>query len=163
MTPSSLSSTHHGHIHITFPRSQNWTTPPLHLLLHRHPSLRVRPLPLSRAPWNHTTSPGKHFPMQHNSSRTQLYPRKHTCLSHIVKRGRTAPPPSEFFGPCHYPDHSGIQHHVARHKHLRTMLRNRRGVSSSHRSRHNTLLKSTLRIFTILLPSFPFHITVRIY
>jgi hypothetical protein len=155
MTPSSLSSTHHGHIHITLQRSQNWTTHPLHLLLPRHPSLPVHRLPLSRASWNPTTSPGKLFPMRikHNTTRTRLHPRKRTCLSHIVKRGRTAPLHSEFFGPCHYPDHSAIlhhlhhhQHHVARHKYLRTVLRSREDVSCSHRSQPRPLHKSMLRI-----------------
>jgi hypothetical protein len=153
MTPSSLSSTHHGHIHTTFPLSQNSTTHPLHPLLPRHPSLPVHPLPLWRAPWNPTTSPGKLFPIKHNSSRTRLHPRKRTCLNHNVKRGSTALH-SEFFGPCHYPDHSGTlhhhhhqhQHHVARHKYLRTVLRSRGDVSHWHHSRPTPLHKSTFRI-----------------
>jgi hypothetical protein len=178
MTPSSLSSTHHGHIHITLPRCQNWTTHPLHLLLPRHPSLPVRPLPLRRVSWNPTASPSKHFPIQHNSSRTGLHRRKHTRLSHnLVKRGRTAHLPSEFFGPCHSPDPSGIphqqqqQHHVPNHKYLRKVLRNRRGASYSHRSRPSRLHKSTPRIlllltifpFVISFSSFSACITVRIY
>ena len=161
MTPSSPSSTHHGHIHITFPRSQNWTTPHLHLLPHRHLSLPVHPVPLSRALWNSIRSRGKLFPI---SSRTLLHQRKYTCLSHIVKRGRTARPPSEFFGP--YPDHSVIphQHHVANHKYHHTMLRNRRGVSYSHRSRASTLLKSTPRILLYCsFRHFFFSSLVRIY
>jgi hypothetical protein len=163
MTPSSLSSTHHGHIRITWPRSQNWTTHPLHLLQPRHPCLPLRPLPLSRVPWKATTSPGKLFPMKQNISHTGLHPRKRTRFSHIVKRGRTAPLHSEFFGPCHYPDpsatrhhHHQHQHHVANHKYLRTVLRNRGDVRCSHRLRPNPLHKSTFRI---LLYRFPFVIS----
>lgn len=144
MTPSSLWSTHHGHIHITLPLCQNWITHPLHLLLPRHPSLPVRPLLWSRAPWKSTTSPGK--------SRMRLQLRKHTCLSHIVKRGRA--PHSEFFGP--YPDHSGTLHHQQQHQHhhqhhaaspkyLRTVLYSRGDVSCWHRSRPSPLHKSTSR------------------
>jgi hypothetical protein len=153
MTPSYLSSTQHGHIHITWPRSQNWTTHLLHLLQRRHPSLPLRPLPLSRALWNSTTSPGKLFPIKHNTNHTRLHPPKRTCLSHIVKRGRTAPLHSEFFGRCHYPDpsatrhhhHHQHQHHVLSHKYLRAVLRNRGDVRCSHRSRPNPLHKSMFR------------------
>jgi hypothetical protein len=149
MTPSSLSSTHHGHIHITFPPFQNWTTHPLHLLQARHHSLPVLPVRLSRAPWNTTPSPGKLFP------------------SPTVKRGRTAPLHSEFFGRCHSPEHSATlrhhhHHHVANHKHLHTVLRSRGDVNSSHHSRPSRLHKFTLRILTIIVPfrHFFFLITV---
>jgi hypothetical protein len=156
MTPSSLWSTHHGHVHITLPLCQNWTTHPLHLLLHRHPSLPVPPLPLSRAPWKSTTSPDKPFPIKHRSSRMRLQLRKCTCLSHIVKRGRTALH-SEFFGP--YPDHSDThhhhhqqqqQHHVASHKCLCTVLHSRGDASCWHRSRPSRLHKSASRFYYIV-------------
>jgi hypothetical protein len=158
MTRSSLSCTHHGHIHFTFRQSQNWTIRPLHLHLLWHPFLRIRPLPLSTVWWNPTTSPGKLFSMEHNSSRMRLRLRKNTCLSHIVKRGRTARLLSDFFGHCHSPDHSDTLHHhhqhqhqhrqhVASHKLLRTTLRNRGDVSCYHRSLlPSTLHTSTLRI-----------------
>ncbi len=156
MTPSSLSSTHPGHIHITFPRCQNWTTRPLHLLLPRLPFPLVLQLPLSRALWNPTSSPGKLFPIK----------RKRTRLSHIVKRGPTAPLHSEFFGPCNSPEHSATphhQHHAANHRCLRTVLRSRAGASSFRRSRHSILHKSTPRSLLFLSSFFVFLITVRIY
>jgi hypothetical protein len=174
MTPSSLSSTHHGHIHITLPLSQNWTTHPLHLLLPRHPSLPL-PLPLSRASWNPTTSPGRVFPIKQNTSLTLLHPRKRPCPSHIVKRGRTARLHSEFFGLCHYPDHSDTlhhhhhqhQHHVANHKRLRRVLRSRGDVNCWHRSRPSPLHRSTFRSYYIVpfFISFSHHFltTVRIH
>lgn len=148
MTPSSPSSTHHGPIHIISPRFQNWTTHHLHLLLRRRHSLPVLPLRLSRPPWNTTPSPGKLVPTKH----------KYKCLSHIMKRGHILH--SEFFGPCHSPEHSATlrhQHHhrhlyhVLSHKHLHTVLRSRGDVNSSHRSRPKPLHKSTLRILTIIV------------
>ena len=154
MMPSSLSSTPHGHIHTTSPPSQNWTTP-LRLLLPRHPFLPVLHLHPSRAPWNPTTSPDKLFPIKR--SHTQLHPRKHTCLNHIVKRGRTAPPPSEFFGPCHSHAHSAThhhrhhRHHGANLKYLRTMLHSKGDASSFRHSRHSPLHKSTFRSFFLSL------------
>ena len=159
MTRSSLSSTHHGYIHITSPLSQNWTTHRLHLLLPRHPSLPLLHLPLWRAPWSPTTSPGKLFPIKHNPSHTQLHRCKCTCLSHIAKRGRTAPLHSEFFG--HYPDHSDTHHHHHHHHHhhqhqhhvasynkyLRTVLRRKGDVNYCHRSRPRPLHRSALRFY----------------
>lgn len=135
MTLSSLSSTHPGHTHITFPRCQNWTTRLLRLLLLWHPCLPVRRLLLSRAPSKSTTSPDKLFPRR-------LHPPKCTCLSPIVKRGTRLP--SEFFGPC--PDHSDTrhrqhQHHVPSHKWLRTVSPNKRDVSCWRRSRPRRLHK----------------------
>ena len=164
MTPSYLSSTHHGHIYNTLPQCQNWTTHPRHLLLPRHPSHPVHHLPLWRAPWSPTTSTGKHFPIKRSIIRTQLLRRKRRCLSHVVKRGRTAPLRSEFFGPCHYPDHSVTrhhqhQHHVASHKHLRTVLRNRGDVNCLHHLRRSPLHKSTFRSYYTV--PFLFFITVR--
>ena len=172
MTPSSLSSTHHGHVHITFRRFRNWTTHPLHLLLPRHHSLPLRPLPLSRARWDPNTSPGKLFPIKPNSSRTLLHPRKRTCL---VKRSRTAPLHSEFFGRCNYHEHSGTHHHhhqhhhhVTSHKYLRRVLHSRGDVSCSRRSRHSPLHKSTFRSYSIVSFIICFFLllfltTVRIY
>jgi hypothetical protein len=148
MTPSSLSSSHHGHTLTTFPPCQNWTPHALHLLLRQHPCLRVRHLLLSRAWRNSTTRLGKLFTIKHNSR--WLDPRKRTCLSHIMKRGRTALH-SDFFGLSNYPEHSGTlhhqdqhQYHIASYKHRR-VLRNRGDVRCCHRSRPSPLHKSTLR------------------
>lgn len=161
MTPSSPSSTHHDHIHITSPRFQNWTTHHLHLLPPRHHSLPVLPRPLSRAPWNTTPSPGKLVPIKH----------KYRFLSHIAKRNRILH--SGFFGPYHSPELSATlrhqhQHHAQSHKHLHTVLHSKGDVNSWHRSRPRPLHKSTLRILTIISPfviSSSHHclITVRIY
>jgi hypothetical protein len=168
MTPSCLSSTHHGHIHTTFPPCRNWTTLPLRLLLPRHPYLPVLHLHLWRAPWNSTPSPDELFPIKRDTSRTQLRPHRYPCLSHIVKRGRTAPPPSEFFGPYHSRGHSATHHHHHhhhRHRHHGTSLkylrlRSRGDASSFRHSRHSPLHKSTFRYllyYSFFVISFSYH------
>jgi hypothetical protein len=171
MMPLSLSSTPRDHIHTTFPPSRNWTTLPPRLLLPRHHYLHALHLHLWRAPWNSTPSPDKLFPIKRNTSHTQLRLRRHPCLSHIVKRGRTAPPPSEFFGPCHSRAHSAT-HHLRHHRHhgtslkyLRTMLHSRGDASFFRLLRHSLLHKSTFRSSFTFLSLFviSFLITVRIY
>lgn len=150
MMPSSLSSTYHGHIHVTLRRSQNWTLHRLRLLLPRRPSRPVRHLPMLRARCHTTTKPGNLFHIKWNISCTRSGPRKLRWLNHIVKKGRTAPLRSEFFGHC--PDHLAThQHHVASHKWLRTVLRSREDVKCFHRSRlrphHRSMHKSYYTFF----------------